>query len=201
MPPHLEYSSSLKPQRPFGKRPDAVERYLRRQLVPDRLLRSTLPGASVAEETQSVPADRCLLSNSRRAGGIATQTQRAACSHHCTWKILTYPPGVASCLSVEKELLSRLSLAALRLRIGRTYSVRLVPGGRRAKDVGSAIVAEPCVGVPNEDVEQVVDSSDASRDRERESRSSFARRPSISMQQHRERARKARHRKSRRKDE
>jgi hypothetical protein len=30
LPPHLEYSSSLKPQRPFGKRPDAVERYLRR---------------------------------------------------------------------------------------------------------------------------------------------------------------------------
>ena len=94
----------------------------------------------------------------------------------------------------------RLSLAALPSDLGKREDIvsPSCPGGRRAKML-SAIVHSLLRRSPHEDVEHVVGSSGASRDREREqSRSSFARRPSISMQQHRERARKARHRKSRR---
>ena len=122
---------------------------MRRQLVPVGLLRSTLPGASAAE-TQSVPTDRSVLANVATRGRHRHTAHRARPAVRSTWKILTSAPGVASCLSGEKEQLSRLSLAALRLRLGRERSILSPSCPRRTtgKDVGSAIVAEPCVGVP-----------------------------------------------------
>ena len=141
------------------------------------------------------------VSSKRRDARVASphNTQRAACSHPVPGNTHICPRRrVVPCR--EERRVFRLSLAALPSELGKgeehTQSVlSQEDDGQRCWLRHSRRALRRS---PHEDVEQVVDSSDASRDRERESRSSFARRPSISMQQHRERARKAQHRKGRR---
>ena len=136
-------------------------------------------------------SDRSLCPSKRRDARVASphNTQRAACSHPVPGKH-SHPPRRRVVPYREERRVFRLSLAALPSELGKgeehTQSVlSQEDDGQRCWLRHSRSVLRRS---PHEDVEQVVDSSDASRDRERESRSSFARRPSISMQQHRERA-------------
>ena len=71
MPPNKMSARSLKPHRPFGKRPDAVGRWLRRKLVPLRLIRSNNAGLQ-RKRRRAFQQIAASYQTSRRAGGIGT---------------------------------------------------------------------------------------------------------------------------------
>ena len=151
MPPHLECQQLAQAPQALGKATRRSWTIVASAACPGRLAPfNTARGFSGKDAERS---NRSLCPIKRRDARVASphNTQRAACSHPVPGKH-SHPPRRRVVPYRGERRVFRLSLAALPSELGKGEDILSPSCPRRTtgkdEDVGSAIVAASCVGVP-----------------------------------------------------